>query len=182
MLTEQSSPSNPDATGQAVSRPRLRAGLEPGRLLGLALAGAGVLLGVQSILMAIFAQESVWKTSWVVAAGFMGTEVLHWPAVFDLAPITAALTALYPTALVCAVLLYPATHYLGLKWSILLGGLAGGLFYVGDLYGLTRLFPWLVQERNWMAVVSHLVFGGVTAWLLQRAREEIREPPVGSAL
>jgi hypothetical protein len=169
MAAEQHSSANQALADNTASRPALRTGLGLGELLGIALAGAGVLLGVQSVLMAVFAHESLWKTSWVVGAVFMGTEVLHWPAVFDLAPITAALTALYPTALACALVLGAATHRLGLKWAILAGGVAGGLFYFGDLYGMTRLFPWLAAERNWMAVVSHLVFGGATAWLLQRA-------------
>jgi hypothetical protein len=149
------------------------AALGPWPLLGIALAGAVVLLAVQSILMAIFAGQSIWKTTWVLGAVFMGRDVLHWPAVFDFAACTAALTALYPTTLVCAVLLSGLTCRVTLKWAILAGAVVGGLFYIGDLYGFTRLFPWLVQERNGMAAASLVILGVVTAWLLRQASAEL---------
>ena len=121
--------------------------------------------------MAIFAHQDVWKTSWMIAAVFMGREVLHWPAVFDMAAITAALAALYPSAFLCVLILLIAEQRRSVKRSILTGAMVGFLFYFVDLYALTRLFPWLAAERNWMAALSHLVFGAVAAWLLGRAEE-----------
>jgi hypothetical protein len=172
MAAEQNLPPNQSVPGNTTLKATSRASLLPGQLLGPALAGAGVLLAVQSVLMALFAHQSVWKTSWVVAAIFMGPEVLHWPPVFDFAALTAALTALYPTALVCGVVLCLATRRLGLNYSLLVGGLIGLLFCPIDLYAPTRLFPWLAEERNWMAPLSYLLFGGVTAWLLRLVRQE----------
>jgi hypothetical protein len=140
-------------------------------LLRVALVAAAVLLGVQSALMAMFAHQDVWKTSWVIAAVFMGPEVLRWPAVFDMAAITAAIAALYPTSFLCVLILLIVEQRLSVKWSILTGVMVGFLFFFVDLHVLTRLFPWLAEERNWMAALSHLVFGGVAAWLLERAGE-----------
>jgi hypothetical protein len=172
MAVEQNQPSKPSAAGKATARASVRVspGLEG--LLRVALAAAAVLLGVQSVLMALLAHQSVWKTSWVIAAVFMGPVVLHWPAVFDLAAITAAMTALYPSSFLCVLLLSGVVQRLSPKWAILIGALVGFLFYLVDLYGLTGLFPWLAGELNGMAVLSHLVFGGVAAWLLARAGEE----------
>lgn len=173
MEAETSTRPNQNPAGECPPKPPLRASLGPGQLLWIALAGAGVLLGVQSVLMGVFGHESVWKTSWVVGAIFMGREVIHWPAVFDLAPITAAMTALYPTALVCALVLYGLTHRLPLNGAILTGVLVGALCYWADLYSLTPRYPWLAAERTWTTLVSYLVFGAVTAWLLRRANEEL---------
>jgi hypothetical protein len=171
MATEQHLPSKPSVAGKATAKASARVFPRMEGLLRVALVAAAVLLGVQSALMAIFAHQEVWKTSWVIAAVFMGPVVLHWPAVFDLAAITAAIAALYPTAFLCVLILLIVDQRQSVKWSMLTGAMVGFLLYFVELYVLTRLYPWLAAERNWMAAVSHLVFGGVAAWLLWRAEE-----------
>ena len=111
----QSTHPDQKAAEEPSPRPPLRAGPGPGQLLGIALAGDGILLALHSVFVGIFAHECLWKTSWIVGTVLMGPEVIHWPSVFDLAPITAALTALYPTALVCALMIYGLTHRQGSK-------------------------------------------------------------------
>lgn len=168
-----SSPQRPSPSKEIRHRASVRVLPGLADILRIALAAAGILLGSQSVLMSVFAHQNVWKTSWVLAAVFMGPEVLHWPAVFDMAAITAALAALYSTSLLCTLILFAVPHSLSPKWSIFLAAMLGLLFCCLELYGLTRWFPWLAQERNWLAVLSHLVFAIVTAWLLQRAGEEL---------
>lgn len=173
-----SRPADHDIGQMVTLRTTIHVSLGPAEMLRIALSAAAVLLGVQSVLMCIFGHQNVWKTSWVIGAIFMGPEVLRWPAVFDMAAIAAALATLYPTSLLYVLILHGVAHGLSLKWSIPLAAVLGLLFFFVELYALTRWFPWLAEERNWMAVLSHLVFGGVTAWLLRRAagepaREEI---------
>ena len=139
---------------------------EPSHLLGIALGSAAVLLLTQSILASLFTGQSFWKTDWMIATVFMGSAVSRWPAVFDLAPITAALTALYPIALTVVLLLCTIVDRLNKARAMVAGSMLGLVFYFVDLYGLVGWFPWLVQERDWMMFVSHLVFGAAAAWLL----------------
>jgi len=39
----------------------------------------------------------------------------------------------------------------------------GLAMYLLNFYGMTRFFPWFAEARNWVNVVSHLVFGVVVA-------------------
>ncbi len=137
-------------------------------LLRFALGTAAVLLTAQTVLVCIVAHQSLWRTSWVLASVFIRKAVLNWPAVFDLAALTAALTAPYPIALTAALILCPLVGRLKLRHAILLGTVVGVVFFFVDLYGLVSFFPWLVLERSWMALLSHLIFGGITAYGLKR--------------
>lgn len=49
----------------------------------------------------------------------------------------------------------------GLGTSIAVGAVFGILVYVINFYGFTALFPWFENARNWITIVSHLVFGAV---------------------
>lgn len=43
--------------------------------------------------------------------------------------------------------------------TLLVGASYGLLIYVVNLYGLTLLFPWFAVARDWVSLVTHLVFG-----------------------
>ena len=45
----------------------------------------------------------------------------------------------------------------------LVGAMFGLAMYLLNFYGMTRLFPWFAEARNWVSVVSHLMFGVVVA-------------------
>lgn len=32
-----------------------------------------------------------------------------------------------------------------------------------NFYGFTAIFPWFAMARNWVTVISHIVFGAVIA-------------------
>ncbi|MGH9914937.1 MAG: hypothetical protein ACRD63_06570 [Pyrinomonadaceae bacterium] len=43
------------------------------------------------------------------------------------------------------------------------GVLFGLVVYLINFYGMTHFFPWFAEARNWMSLLSHLVFGAVAA-------------------
>lgn len=51
---------------------------------------------------------------------------------------------------------------------VAVGALFGLAVYLVNFYGFTAVFPWFEMTRNWITIVSHLVFGAVLAWWLGR--------------
>jgi uncharacterized membrane protein YagU involved in acid resistance len=41
----------------------------------------------------------------------------------------------------------------------------GLLIYLFHFYGLAAVYPWVASWRNWIVVVTHLVFGMSAAWI-----------------
>ncbi len=132
------------------------------------LIAAATLLAADSFLTGLFTPQSIWKPSWVLAAIFMRKVVLHWPAVFDFGAISAALTALYIVSFGYVALL----AWLILPWNwnraVLAGGIWGLACYFVNFYLVTAWIPWLTSERNWIALVSHVLLGIVAAEALVR--------------
>ena len=64
---------------------------------------------------------------------------------------------------------------LGTGIAVLVGAVGGLLIYLINFYGFTALFPWFAEARNWMSIVSHMIFGAVGAWAYKGlAKREIR--------
>ena len=136
-----------------------------------ALCADAALLAGDSILTGLVAGHSVWRPTWVVASVFMGKVVLHWPPVFDLAAITAAMTALFPFCFCYALLLALVVLPWSLNRPCLAGAAFGALCYFASGYGLAHWRPWLSGERGWILLVSHVALGlTATGVLLYRAR------------
>ena len=46
--------------------------------------------------------------------------------------------------------------------------------YLVHFYGLTALYPWVAEARDWINVVTHLVFGLAAAWSYQHLQSELK--------
>jgi hypothetical protein len=137
-------------------------------IFAVALMADALLLGVQSILSVVIDGEGLWRTSWVAGAVFMGADTAHWPAVFDFTAITAALAAIFPSSFAMAVCLALVLPRPTLEQSLLCEIGLGLLLYFVDVHVFTHWFPFLAQERNWWDILSHMIFGSGTAWLLTK--------------
>jgi hypothetical protein len=49
--------------------------------------------------------------------------------------------------------------------AVLVGAVFGLGLYLFHFYGLASWYPWVANERNWMTVVAHLIFGIAAAWM-----------------
>ena len=132
---------------------------------------AGAVLMVLDLLWAtLVAGDSPWRSSHLVAAILMGPQVL---GAVDFAPgiVTAALLTHYVlgVAFGCAL----AFLLVGFGWqghavaAPVIGALFGLALYVVDFYGMTRVFPWLIEMRGWPNLLAHVVFGVVAAGLYE---------------
>jgi hypothetical protein len=136
-------------------------------LLAAWIASATLLI-VESLLTAIFTPQSFWSPFWRVAAIFMGTVVLHWPAIFDFSAIAAAWTALFLISIVYVLILAWTILPWSGRHSITVGAVYGIPCYLVNLYIFGARFPWLADERNWRTLLSHLAFGAMSAWVLAK--------------
>lgn len=152
-----------NAPGTKLGRP-----IGPATVLGVALMAAFFLLASQSVLESLCGRQCFWKASWMIGSIFMGPFVVNWPAVFDLAPITASVTAIYPGVLFITLVLCEICPRLNMLPAILSGCALGLAVCFVEFHESIRCFPWLSPVWNWMMLASHLFTGGTTVWLLKR--------------
>lgn len=97
----------------------------------------------------------------MIAAITQGSAVLPPPVTPDVSVTLAAVILHFVMSLVYALLFAFLAKGRSLRSATLLGVGYGLVLYVVNFYGFTMLFPWFAQARDWSAVVTHLIFGGV---------------------
>lgn len=159
---------------------RKRRQVDPGMVLVVGL-GAGVISTAAQLALWVPAGMPVFETLFrdarLTAALILGTSVLpppstpRWDVLLVATVIHFVLSiayALVPAALVGRLNAVTAT----------LGGAAYGLaIYAINMYGFTLLFPWFAVARDWVTLVTHLVFGAALAWGCLLFARRFRKPP-----
>lgn len=125
--------------------------------------GAGVITVVAQLALWWLAEmplpATLFRDARLTAALVMGTGVLPPPSTprWDILLVAT----LIHFALSVAYALIPA-HLAGRlrRWPALLAGALYGLAIYGvNLYGFTLIFPWFAVARDWVTLLTHLVFG-----------------------
>lgn len=130
--------------------------------------GAGITAGivataVQIALWGAFLDALPWilyRDARLTAAIVMGREILPPPATFDWQVMIVAtfihfvISITYGLILACLI-----SRRLGMMLSVLVGGLYGLMLYGINMYGVTLVFPWFSEVRDWITVLTHVVFG-----------------------
>jgi hypothetical protein len=128
------------------------------------IAGA-VFLVVEMLLVWLVQGMSPWAPPRMMAAMVLGPEVLPPPADFSFMAVMTAMLIHFPLSIVYGLILGWAIHRLEMGMA-LLAGAAFGLIavYVVNFYLIAPMaFPWFVEARNWISLVSHVIFGVVLA-------------------
>ena len=158
-----------DLMATAMPRPQTAPGrwqergrIDPAMVLFAGLV-AGVVAAVAQIVLWWLAgmplPEMFFRDARLTAALVMGSGVLPPPSTPQWDVLLVA--TLIHFTLSVAYALIPA-YLAGRARSgqiLLIGALYGLLIYVVNLYGLTLLFPWFAVARDWVSLVTHLVFG-----------------------
>jgi hypothetical protein len=145
------------------------------KMLLFAGLGAGILATVAQIalwqLAGMPVLETLFRDARLTAALLMGPEVLpppstaQWDILLVATLIHFALSISYALAPAMLAARLPAGP------AIVVGALYGLGIYVVNMYGFTLLFPWFSVARDWVTLVTHLVFGmGLTGgcwWFAQ---------------
>jgi len=79
-----------------------------------------------------------------------------------------ALAVHFPLSILYAVILAWIIHRWATGRAIWVGAAFGLVLYLVNFYGFTAIFPWFAMARNWVSIVSHILFGMVAAWAYVR--------------
>jgi uncharacterized membrane protein YagU involved in acid resistance len=127
-----------------------------------------VFLVLELVLATLIPGGSPWASPRMLASILLGRGVLHAPATSGAGIMVAALVVHFVLAIVFALILSLIMVRFSFDSSAGMASLGGGAMfglamYLLGFYGMTRFFPWFAEARNWVSVVSHLVFGVVVA-------------------
>jgi len=129
--------------------------------------GAGIVAGViatavQIALWWVFLDALPWilyRDARLTAAILMGQEVLPPPATFDWHVMLVATFIHFVISIMYSLILACLISRLGRMLSILAGGIYGLILYGINMYGITPIFPWFSEVRDWITIFTHVVFG-----------------------
>jgi uncharacterized membrane protein YagU involved in acid resistance len=127
------------------------------------IAGVAFMM-MEMALVALTGMGGFWGPPRMIAAMLMGKQVLPPPATFDTGIMMVAMLVHFALSIVYAFIL----AWVIATWSIGIAVLAGAAFglivYLVNFYGIAPpFFPWFVEARNWIGLLSHIVFGIVLA-------------------
>lgn len=132
---------------------------------------AGLIAGLvfvimEMILVATAGGGSAWGPPRMMAAMVMGEGVLPGPEnppTFDIGIFLVGMIVHFVLSIVLALVLAAilAAAGGGTGAAVAIGVVFGLVVYLVNFYGFTALFPWFENARNWITILSHLVFGAV---------------------
>jgi uncharacterized membrane protein YagU involved in acid resistance len=140
---------------------------------------AGVIAGilatvVQIALWSVFADALptiLFRDARFTAAIVIGPGVLPPPASFDWIVMLVATLVHLVLSIGYGLILYPLMSRLGTLPSLFAGAAFGLLLYGINMYGFTTVFPWFEATRDWITIVTHMVFGVAIAGTYKMLRQ-----------
>jgi hypothetical protein len=93
------------------------------------------------------------------AAILLGQGVLPPPATLDWKVMIIATVIHFAISIVYSLILALLLSRIGMMLSLLAGSIYGLMIYTVNMYGVTAIFPWFSEARDWITVVTHVVFG-----------------------
>jgi hypothetical protein len=135
-----------------------RAALSASIIAGLAFAVLDVGLGwaLRGI--------SPWTPLRMIGAIVLGPAALSPPDTFDATIAVVAIGTHLMLSAVYGILLALLLPAVDIAWGLLLGGFYGLALYYINFYGFNAFSPWFAEQRDWVSVGSHFVFGAVLAY------------------
>ncbi len=133
--------------------------------------GAAISAGIVSGIIATAVQIALWwvfldalpgilyRDARLTAAIFMGEAVLPPPATFEWDVMLVATLFHFALSITYSLILVYLISRVGRIPSMLAGGVYGVILYGINMYGITVVFPWFSQVRDWITILTHVVFG-----------------------
>jgi hypothetical protein len=131
---------------------------------------AGIIAGlvfvmVEMLLVWIVQGMSPWAPPGMMAAMVLGPEILPPPSGFSMKIMAIAMMIHIPLSVIYGLVLGWAIHRLEMGAALMAGAAFGLIAVYGVNFYLIApmVFPWFVEARNWISVVSHVMFGMILA-------------------
>ncbi len=131
----------------------IKSGIYAGLIAGM------VFMVLEMLMVKIFMGGSPWGPPRLIAAIGMGKEVLPPPATFDLTIFMVAMVIHFILSIVFTFLIALIVTKMNTVVAAIVGMIAGLLLYFINFHGLTALFPWFANARNWVTIFTHVMFG-----------------------
>jgi len=133
-------------------------------------AVAGLIAGALSItvemaLIKACGRGNIWAPVRLSASITMGSRAVADSTRFTFDIFFLGMMMHFLLSILSAVVLGMLIHKLKPAAATLVGAGFGLLMYLFQFYGLTVLYPWVANWRNWIFVVAHLIFGMSAAWI-----------------
>jgi hypothetical protein len=127
---------------------------------------AGTLfLAVEMFLLEAFGRGSIWDPVRLSASLAMGDQAVAKSVPFTADILVVGMLVHYVISIWYAVVLGLLIRKLKPGTAALAGAMYGVVLYFLHFYGLTGLYPWVANERSWIVVIPHVVFGMSAAWI-----------------
>ncbi len=146
-----------DTASPAVRRFDLSAAIKAGLLGGL------VFMMLEMMLVAVALAGSPWGPPRMIAAIGMGKAVLPPPATFDAGVMAVAMVIHFVLSAIYGIIVAMFVRGRSSGTAAMIGAVFGLVLYLVNFYALTAIFPWFAMGRTWVSILSHIVFGLVTA-------------------
>lgn len=136
---------------------------------------AGVIAGIvflvmEMMLMPLFGfAPNMWAPPRMIAAIGLGEGVLPMPEgpppTFDFMVVMVAMMIHFATSILFAVVVSYVIRRMPTGAAIALGIMAALLLYGFVFHVMTAVaWPWFANGRNWVNIVTHVVFGAIVSW------------------
>ena len=136
-------------------------------------AAGALLVVVEMFWSTMMAGVHPWATTRMIAAIFMGREVLQ-TSMFSVGTVAVALLIHFVLGAILGVILCAIIAPFQLDsspgMSMLVGAVFGLVVYLFNFHVMTAAFPWFIDARGWHTVMGHLIFGMAVAlcyWKLE---------------
>lgn len=124
-----------------------------------------VFLMLEMLLVWVVLGMSPWAPPRMMAAMVLGKGILPPPADFSFQAVMTAMMIHLPLSAVYGVIIGWLVHRFDMVKAVLIGMAFGVVAVYGVNFYLVApaVFPWFVDARNWISLVSHAMFGMVAA-------------------
>lgn len=166
-MTRTAHASTQDARSRAFWRAAVLGGLIGGAVFMMA-----------EMLMVMLIGQSPWAPPRMIAAMVLGDEVLPPPATFDAGVLATAMMIHFPLSILYGIVIGWIVQRMSRTGALLAGAAIGLAIYLINFYGIASFaFEWFAMARNWVSLVTHVLFGLVTAWaFVALSRHAVTEP------
>ncbi len=125
----------------------------------------GLFMTLEMFLIQVFGRGNMWDPVRLSASIAMGNRAVAASTPFTFDIFMVGMLVHFVVSIWYAVVLGLIIRRLKTGPALLVGAGFGLLLYFVHFYGLTFLYPWVANARNWIAVVAHLTFGVSVAWI-----------------
>lgn len=137
---------------------------------------AGIIAGLifmmlEMLMVPLFMDGSPWGPPRMIGAIILGKGVLPPPATFDIGVLMVAVMLHLALSIIYAIIIGFIVKNMSFMLALGVGAVIGLVIYFVNFYGMTVLFPWFANARNWVSAFAHVSFGIGAAWAYIKLKE-----------